>query len=260
MKTKTTVVAALAVVMALSSCKKQAGPAGADGTQGPSGPALTGNLKGYITNYDVSGVKMLNNLSGDTVKIDGTSTMAVTDANGMYTFSGITTGNYNLSISKAGFGNTKIQNISFTGGTNDLYRNANISKTPTTNVTNVTAITTTLATINNITISGSVTPQPYAQTVIIFVGNPGALSTSAASGNNINYYTLNVAANNTSFTKNIPTYEFYDVNYASGNTAYFAVYMIGANTNASSYIDFTNNRAVFTAISSTPANASVVLQ
>lgn len=261
MKSKTTVVAALALVLALTSCKKQdAGATGPSGAQGPGGPLLTGNLKGYISHYDLSGVKMLSGLGGDTIKIDGISNMAVTDVNGMYVFNGLTTGNYNLSINRAGFGNNKIQNISFTGGSNDLYRNANISKTPTTNVTMVTAITSTILTVNNITISGTITPQPFAQTVIIFVGNPGATSTSASSGNNISYYTQNISANNTTFVKNIPTYEFYDVNYSSGNTAYFGVYMIGANTGASSYIDFTNNHNVFTAVSATPATASVVLQ
>ncbi len=260
MKTKFKLLAALAVTVALTSCKKpDAGPAGPTGSQGPGGPVLTGNLKGYITHYDVSGVKMLTNLSGDTVKIDGTSNIAVTDANGMYVFNGLTTGNYNLTINKSSFGSTKVQSIPFAGG-GDLYRNANLSRIPTTNVTSATAITATILSINNITVSGTITPQPFVQTVIIFVGNPGSTSVSGNSGSNITAYTQNVTPNATTFSKNIPTYEFYDLGYASGNVANFAAYMVGSNTNASTYVDITNNRTVYTAISAAPATASVMLQ
>lgn len=265
MKTKTTIVATLLAVSALVSCKKpDAGPAGPAGAQGPAGPILTGNLKGYISHYDLSGVKMQTGLAGDTVKIDGTNTISITDANGMYAFNGLTTGNYNLTITKPSFGSTKIQNISFTGGSNDLFRNANISKIPTTNITSLVAtqtmVTTNSVAVNNINFSGTVTPQNFSQTVIIFVGNVGATNVSAASGNNISYYTFNLNANATTFNKNVPTAEFYDLGYVSGGSAYFTGYMIGANTNASSYVDFSNNRTVFTAISALPVNANVVLQ
>lgn len=259
MKTKLTVVAAIAVALTFTACKKTAGPEGPQGAAGASGPVLTGNLKGYISHYDLSGVKIQSGLSGDTVKIDGTGNIAITDANGLYTFAGLTTGNYNLSINKPLFGSTKIQSIAFSGGS-DLYRNANICKIPTTNVTAFVATATVVSSINYINFSGTITAAPYAQAVVVYVGNQGSTNVSATSGSNITYYTINVAANATSFSKNIPTYEFYDVNYASGNVAYFAAYMIGANFNASSYNDLTNNRTVFTAISPAPITTSVTLQ
>lgn len=260
MKTKLAMATTLVIALGFIGCKKgDTGPSGAQGTSGAGGPVLTGNLKGYISHYDLSGVKMQSGLGGDTVKVDNTSIFAVTDANGMFSFSGVTTGDYNLTISKLGFGSTKIQSISFSGGA-DLYRNANLSRIPTTNVTIANAVTATITSINNITVSGTITPQPFVQTVVIFVANPGSTSVSGASGNNIASYTANIAANTTLFSKNIPTYEFYDMGYTAGNTAYFATYMIGANINASNYVDFTNNKTVYTAISVTPATASVTLQ
>ncbi|MGZ4099536.1 MAG: hypothetical protein ACXVNM_11695, partial [Bacteroidia bacterium] len=62
------------------------------------------------------------------------------------------------------------------------------------------------------------------------------------------FYIVNIPANTTVYSKNIATSDLYDLGFTSGNTAYLAVYMIGSNNNASSFIDFATNRTVFTAI------------
>ena len=108
MKNTLALVTTLALTTLFVGCKKQAGPEGPQGNQGPSGPVLTGNLRGYINHFDLNGSKIQTNLSGDTVKIDGTNTIAVTDGNGLFSFNGLSTGNYNLTVSKPGYGTTKI--------------------------------------------------------------------------------------------------------------------------------------------------------
>jgi len=262
MKAKLLLINAMAVILIMGSCKKEAGPAGATGatgSQGPAGPSLTGNLKGYINHFDVSGTKITTNLAGDTISIDGTTNKTVTDAAGSYTFSNLSTGMYNLTITRSGYGTTKIQSLQFTGG-GDLYRNASISKIPSNNVSTFMAYDTIINTQNYVRVRGTLPTSPDDQSVIIFVGNPGNSTVNSGVANETSTYVVNVAAGITKFSRNIPTYELYDLGYASGNTVYFAAYTIGGNTNASSYVDLTTNKPIYTAIGSTPLFANAPVQ
>ena len=260
MKAKIILFSVVALAIGFTACKKaDAGPAGPTGPQGSQGPVLTGNLKGFIGHYDLSGAKITTNLAGDSVSIDGGSQVSVTDANGLYNFSGLTTGVYNLTVKRAGYGLTKIQSAQFTGG-GDTYRNANISKIPTTNLTTFVAYDTTINAINYIRFKGTLPAATNVQSIIAFVGIPGSTIANASPGGQISSNIINVAANATSFAKNVPTSEFYDLGYASGNTAYFAGYIIGGNTAASSYNDLSNNKTIYTALSSTALLSNAAIQ
>jgi hypothetical protein len=263
MKAKILFINAIAMIICLSSCKKEAGPTGATGAQGSAGPVLTGNLKGYINHYDVSGAKLVSGLAGDTVTIDGTTKMAVTDAAGSYSFASLSTGVYNLTVTRTGFGTTKVQSVQFTGG-GDSYRNANISKIPTLNLATFVAYDTIINGVNNIHIKGHLTASTDDQSVVIFVGIPGNTTVNSGVSNEISSYVVNVAVNaagnNTLVKLNIPTSELYDLGYVSGNTAYFAAYTIGGNTNASAYVDLTTNKPIYTALGNTPLFANAVVQ
>ncbi len=263
MKAKILFINAVALIIGLSSCKKEAGPTGATGSQGPSGPVLTGNLKGYINHYDLSGAKIATGLLGDSVSIDGTTTVSVTDATGMFTFNGLTTGVYNLTVKRAGYGINKIQSVQFTGG-GDTYRNANISKMPTTNVSTFMAYDTTITVssipINYVRVRGTIPAVPYVQSIIVFVGNPGSTTCNSSSAYQSSFYVINIGANATTYSRNIPTSDLYDLGYVSGNTVYGAAYTIGGNTNASSYSDLTNNRTIFTALGTSPSFANALVQ
>lgn len=258
MKSKLLFIGVIAAAINLASCKKTTteGPAG---PQGSSGPVLSGNLKGFINHYDISGSKMTTNLAGDTVSIDGTSQAAVTDANGLYSFSGLATGVYNLTVKRAGYGLNKVQSLQFTGG-GDFYRNVNISKIPTNNVTTFTTYDTTINTINYIRIKGTLPAAPYSQSVIVFIGVPGNTTVNSLTSNQITSYVINTGVNSTTYSKNIPASDFYDLGYSTTNTAYFAAYVIGGNTAASSYADLSNNKTVFTAISSSPLYSNAAIQ
>lgn len=250
MKTKFISMSLAALAVLFFSCKKaETGPEGPQGPQGNAGPALSGNLKGYVNHYDVSGAKVTTDLANDSVYLDGTGKSAVTDANGLFTFTGVSTGVYNLTIRKSGssYGYTKVQNIEFAGN-GDTYRNGSMSATPSTSVSTFMAYDTTISSVNYIRVRGTIPSSAKAQTVIVFLNTPGSSTVNASS--NSSYYIVNVAANATTFSKNIATSDLYDLGFASGNTAYVAAYVIGSNTNASSFVDFTTNRTVFTAISS----------
>jgi hypothetical protein len=259
---KKIIVSSIALVALIASCKKTAGPAGADGAQGPqgnTGPVLSGSLKGYIYHYDISGAKVTTDLSGDSVYISGNPAGVATDVNGSYTFNGVTTGVYDITVKKAGsnYGWTKIQNIEFAGN-GDTYRNAAMSVTPSNSISTIMAYDTTINSVNYIRIKGTLPSSTRAQSLILFVGTNG--DSTPTSTNYISNYIVNVAANVAVFAKNIPATDLYDLGYTSGNTAYCAAYTIGSNTNASVYIDFSTNRAIYTAISSGYLTTSAPIQ
>jgi len=253
----------LFLALNLASCKKPdagpEGPQGAPGAQGNPGPALSGSLKGYVNHYDIAGSKVTTDLSGDSVYVDGTTFAGVTDANGMFSFSGLSTGVYDLTVKKSGgiYGSTKVQNIEFAGN-GDTYRNASLSAIPTNSISTFMAYDTTINSVNYIRVRGALQSSTRAQSLIMFVSSPGASSVTPQSYSS--YYVVNVAANATSYAKNVPTTDFYDLGFTSGSTTHLQVNFVGSNTQASAYIDFTNNRTIFTALSASSASAQAQVQ
>jgi hypothetical protein len=259
-------IGALASVLLLTNCSKT-GPAGATGATGPTGstgatgstgPALSGNLKGFISLYDAGGAKMTGGLSGDSVFIDGTNTKTVTDVNGMYSFPNLTTGVYNLTVTKPGYGSIKLQNIGFAGG-GDTYRDGRLSVIPAVNVASAVCTDTTLNSINNVKIRLGIPALATTGTVIIYVSSPGATSVTSATTSYSAYYTKPYNASTISTGNNyyIQTSDLHDLGFATGNTVYFSIYFVGSALTASSYEDFTNGKTVYTALSPTPIATSV---
>jgi hypothetical protein len=248
------------ILLTAASCKKpETGPEGQQGPQGNPGPALSGNLKGYINHFDASGAKVTTDLANDSVFIDGTSMATVTDANGMFSFSGLNTGVYNVTVRKTGssYGYTRIQNIEFAGN-GDTYRNGSISMIPTTSVSTFTAYDTIINSVNYIKLRGTVTLSSKAQSIVVFVNSPGI--TGASPNNYSTNYMINIVPAATVFTKNIPTSDLYDLGFTSGNTSYFTACMIGSNSQASAYVDFTTNRTIYTALSASSVTAQAPVQ
>ena len=253
--------AALAVVMAsLSNCKKtaDAGPAGATGTQGPPGPLLMGNLEGYISLWDQYGARILTGQAGDTVSLIGTPTRVVTDSTGKYVIPNLTTGTYSLAISKAGYGNTMLQNIQLAGGGNTLA-NARISQPSTTPVPPL--LDSIGATTGNITVYTTLpSPSFLSRTFILYVGNMPGVSANPATY--LTFYTkvVNPGNNATRLSFTIPKTDLYDAGFTTGSTVYFAAYGIGASLTASAFTDYNNGgRTVFTALSMPAATTSLIV-
>jgi hypothetical protein len=120
------------------------------------------------------------------------------------------------------------------------------------------AYDTTINSVNYIRVRGALQSSTRAQSLIMFVSSPGTNSVNPQSYSS--YYVVNVAANASSYAKNIPTTDFYDLGFTSGSTTYLQVNFVGSNTQASSYIDFTSNRTIFTALSASGAIAQAQVQ
>ena len=267
---------ALSIILIATSCKKgDTGPAGAAGTAGATGatgPSLSGSMEGFVSLYDAAGSKILSNLKGDTLLLTNNSTNAVTktttDSTGKYMFANLTTGNYNLTTTKMGYGTLLAQNIQFVGGGN-TYKNGALCQIPTTNVTSAQAVDTAIAATgssttstseNYIKVRGTLPAAVGGSEVIVFVSNVGGTSASGSVTNFSTYYTLAVAPGALTFKINIPTSDLYDLGFVTGNTVYFAAYLVGGNLNASSYVDLTTGKNVFTALSNAPINTSALVQ
>jgi len=251
-----------------TSCKK--GDTGPGGPSGPAGPSLTGNTQGVVNLYDVSGAKQLSATlqAGDSVILTNSSTNAVlktvTSATGAYSFNNLSTGTYNMTVSKPGYGKVITQGIQILGGGN-TDRNFSLSLIPSTNVTSTAISDTALVNgaggtpENYVRIRGYVPVSTSETTVIIFVSVVGGGSASSAVGNYSTTYTTTIAPGVTKFTVNIPISNLYDLGFATGNTVSFAEYIIGGTTSASSYVDWTTGQTVYTALSSTPMNTAIAI-
>ncbi len=265
-------VLSIALVVA-TSCKK--GDTGPAGVAGPAGPSLTGNTQGVVTLYDVGGSKQLSSTlqAGDSLILTNNSSGAVmktvTSATGGFAFNNLSTGTYNVVVSKPGYGKVISQGVQILGGgTTD--RNFALSVIPNTNVISAAASDTALVNgtgntaENYVRIRGYVPVSSSETTVIVFVSIPGTNSTSSAVGNWSANYTATILPGATKFTISIPTSSLYDLGFPGGspttNFAYFAAYIVGGNTNASSYIDWTTGQTVYNALSSTPVNVQAGVQ
>ena len=266
-------ISALSIALAVATSCTKTGPAGPSGGTGPAGPSLTGSMQGTVFLYDASGAKQLPtgavSLQGAAVTITnnstGVTTTEATTGAGSYSFGNLTTGTYSITVSLTGYGSVIAQGVQFAGG-GTANRNFALSVVPTTTVTSAVAVDTSYAVgagnvaENYVKVRGYVPVSTSGSTVIVYVSIPGITSTSGMAGNFSSYYTATIAPGATSFRINIPTASLYDLGFVTGNTVYLAAYIIGGNTSASSYTDWTTGQTVFTALSSTAVNTSAGVQ
>lgn len=236
----------------ISGCKKESGPAGA---QGPAGPVLTGNLFGFVDLLDQYGNKIITGNDNILVTLDGTSKTNLTDANGKYHFDSLTTGVYNLTFSKTGFGNTRLLTQQFVGG-GDVDRDIKMSIVPNFSVYVLTAVVDTA----NVTLTGTLSSSDTRiRTAALFLG-----ATSAVSSNPANYllsYTKQTNnANLNGFTVKIPLADLGNAGFVSGSTLYFSAYGAAAGyASSSAYEDLNTGRSYFNALSAGASTTSIVL-
>ncbi|MFI5148930.1 MAG: carboxypeptidase-like regulatory domain-containing protein [Bacteroidia bacterium] len=245
--------AASLCIVFISSCTKN-GPAGPAGSPGAPGPSMTGNLKGHIYQYDQYGAVILPGLAGIHDSLNP-SHIAITDSNGYYAFSGLSTGTYNFVVSKTGYGNNMVQGLQLVGG-GDIYRDIKIAQIPNFNIASVTVTNNT--TTGNIDFVGNVTADTRGRSAILYLGKTGGVT--AAPATFANSYTANIRSAATTFTVSINPNDIHDLGIPTGSSVYCAFY--GAATTfatASSYQDYATGHTVFTAISTVPATGSLVM-
>jgi hypothetical protein len=116
----------LLFALTVFSCKKEdvVGPQGPQGPPGASGTSstLSGTISGRVILYDSVG-DPINDNSGATVSLDYTNPVeqGTSNADGIFSIANVNAGNYDLSVSKAGFGTTHILNFLHPGGMNPSH-------------------------------------------------------------------------------------------------------------------------------------------
>jgi hypothetical protein len=232
----------LAIIFSISSCSK-------------TSPALSGTLTGFVTTYDQYGFKVLSDISGVSVHIsDGAHDSSTTNASGQYTFSNLSTGSYNISYSKAGYGTVNAYDYGFTGG-GTLNRNASISKIPSFSLYNVTDTIETVSTELGVLIRGVDTADQVARSFTVFGSASSAVSSSPGSYTYAN--TGTIKAGQTTWSLFITSEELHENGLASGSTVYFMVYPY--STGAPTYADPTTGRTTYTALGTPATVLSIVI-
>jgi hypothetical protein len=240
-------------VVLISACSKT-GPAGPAGSTGASGPSLTGNLKGHIYQYDQYGALITTGLAGIHDSLNP-GHVAITDTNGFYAFNGLSTGEYNFTISKAGYGTNMVQSLQLVGG-GDLYRDVKIAQIPGFNMTGVTA--TFNSATNNFDFVGSVASDTRNRYALLFLGKTSGVSSVPATYSNV--YSGLIKFGVTTFTISVNVNDIHDLGIVTGNTLYCSLYAANSTyASASSYQDYATGRTVFTALGTTPVAANVVM-
>lgn len=97
-------------------------------------PAATGSLSGTVSQYDQFGVMYTSGLNTTTVSMEGKTTSTVTDEQGKYSFSGVTSGTYTLVFKKNGCGLIKKPNAIYKAG-DTLSFNAQVADIPVFSIT-----------------------------------------------------------------------------------------------------------------------------
>jgi hypothetical protein len=230
---------ALACITVFAGCAKD----GDTGPAGAAGPALTGNITGFVNLFDQYGGHILLDNDSSLVSLDGTSTLSYTDSLGRYLFSGLQTGIYNLTCSHAGFGTTKVNSLQFTGG-GDLYRDIRLSAIPSFQVDSISIA----SAPGMLTLTGHLAADVQQRSVLIFAGS--ASNTSADPATYLTFYSRNVMPNQGTFNIQVPTTDLNALGLTTGEQVYFAAYAATTTfNNSSSYEDLNTGRTVFTAIS-----------
>ena len=234
----------LSIILVSLSCKKETGP------MGPAGPILTGNVSGFVALYDQFGNRLYNNLTNSKIIISGRTDTSSTDSTGKFNLNNITTGSYNIVVSKPGFGSVN-KMFSFSGG-NNFLGDTRLAAIPSFTIFSASAssVGTTVTITGNLSASNSFNTQ-----AVIFVGK--ASNTSANPSTYLLSSIVTIAAGSTSFTAKFNTDQLYSAGIASGQTAYISAYAICNVQSASSYEDQTTGQTIYTAISPTFATTNI---
>ena len=256
----------LSILTTITGCVKD-GATGPAGATGPTGPLSKGNLAGTVQSFDQYGSRLfgITNAGGITVTLEGTGQSTTTDADGKYQFDSLSTGVYNLSFSKTGYGDNKIEGVQFLGGGTIYARNSMMSQIPVFTIANIAAVDTVIQGQDFVKIRGNLSdPDTRTRTLLAFLGTTSGVSSNPANYVNTVAITARVTMQNpngTIFSQFIPAYELYNAGFTSGSTLYVAAYPAANNYNqSSSYQDFSNGgRSVYNAIGATASTANVII-
>jgi len=238
--------AVVAILAITSSCTKT----GSTGPVGPAGPAYTGAISGHVDLYDQYGVKVLN--GSNVVQLQLNNGTAINpDNTGYYIFGGLTTGDYNMEASAAGYAATKTNNFQFL--TDTLNRDIKLSAIPNFSPTTVSVYPTAAGTGDSLIIN--FTADSRARNCILFINNTSTVGSLPA--NYLLVYTKAIAINATKAQITIPSSDLADAGIAPGATVYCAAYGYVV-TDGSVYEDLATGKNVYNAVSASPVTTTFV--
>ncbi len=172
----------------------------------------------------------------------------------------IPSGTYSFTVSKTGYGYENVYSIEFLGG-GTMYRDLNLSQTPTASVVAAQAIQTIgtgTPTVHNVQITTTLTPSPETIEGVVFVSSPSNTFVNGISGNYSYFYSfaLPVGTGSNVTSININALSLYGLGFTSGSTVYFAVYTIGLY---SAYTNPITGLTVYTSLSNAPIFTSCLV-
>jgi len=208
----------------------------------PQTLALSGDIIGSSVLYDIDGNQIAND-TGITVSVEGENHTTTTNSLGQWDLVGLTTGTYNIDISKPGYGTRKILDFQFVGGGQADAGNVGLYQIPTYSVTKLSDTTINGNVILNGTLSSPLPTNLMVAYITVFFD-----TTSSVSLDPKNYLTWsNINTIDTMFSEGVASLEKFGFN--SGQTAYAIAYT--SNISPMGYTDFATGNQVFTGLNPT---------
>jgi hypothetical protein len=213
---------------------------------------LSGNMIGYVVLHDLNGFTLQED-TGITLAVEGGGYTIVTntDSAGEWEIAGLTTGSYNIIVSKSGFGTYKLLDFQFAGGGQAHIGTIDLYQIPPLSVTGLSDSVADGALLINGSFSGTL---PSAQNAHAYVFLGKSPTVSSDPGTYLTYLPVENSSNGRTFSVNYgnDTTRLLNAGFATGQTVYVVAY--GSSFNPIGYIDSTTNRAVFTGLNPVPSN------
>jgi len=214
----------------------------------PQTLVLSGDIVGYSTLCDLNGNPIPND-TGITVSVEGKNLTATTNSLGQWDLAGLTTGIYNIDISKSGYGSRKILDFQFVGGGQADAGNVGLYQIPSYSVTKLSdTVENTIVYISGI-FSGPLPTDLMFASLYLFLDTVPSVSSDPKK------YLASTSITNaadTSFSAGInPTY-LQKSGFSGGQTIYMVAYASSANPVG--YTDFETGNQVFTGLNPTASN------
>jgi hypothetical protein len=227
----------IALSALFQSCAK-VGPSGANGLTGPAGPSYTNNvILGHVSLYDAYGTSILADRNHVQLSLNnGPANYA--DTTGLFEYSGLSTGNYQLTASDSGFAATHIGPFQCVLDT--VYRDIRMSAIPTFNP--ISALSTPAS--GGVAVAVNFTSDTRVRSCILFLFNDTTVSNDV--GHFVAAYTVSFGGGTASLV--IPAQDLYNYGFVSGSKVYLAAYGYAVN-DQSAYEDMTTGKTVYLAVS-----------
>lgn len=236
-------------VLMFTACTK-------DGTIGPEGPSLSGDLVGFANLYNVAGVRLADN-SGiivtaypDTLASPGKKYIDTTTVDGRFLLPQLSTGTYTITFSKKGYGARKLSGYQFVGGGQVSYGTTSISAISTSTVTSLSATVSALT--SYVTFNGTLSvnlPASYRY-VRLFIGTSSGVSSLPVDYKFVQSTFINTTS--TTFTSLVSSETLASYGMTTGQKLYVVAY--ADSYNGTSYLDMATGQYFYTSLNSTPSN------